>query len=178
MIMEQNQSQCLELPSSSQTHAFHLQGHIIRLYQDALERAVHLELWREGLERVVGSVPSCAPQAHSCSSTFPCPKVLYPLLSGVSELSEIGSPCRSCWSTYTIQRMTFLYFKAIYLKAKGILLYFVSPGRKYFTYGSQEMFRRQTVCLVNLEHTHMGSHPQTWGLCYAAVPLWEKVFLH
>lgn len=93
MIMEEKQSQGLELLSSSQTQAFHLQGHIIRLYQNALGRAVHLELWREGLERVVGNVPACAPQAHSCSSTFPWPKVLYSLLSTVSELSEIGSPC-------------------------------------------------------------------------------------
>lgn len=97
MIMEKEQShkKGLELHSSSQTQAFHLQGHIIQLYQDALRPAVHLELWREGLERAVGSVPRCAPQAHSCSSTFPCPKVLYSLLSSASELSEIGS---SCWS--------------------------------------------------------------------------------
>lgn len=93
MIMEQKQSRSLELLSSKQTQGFHLQGHIIQWYQDVLGRAVHLEVWREGLERVVGSVPHCAPQAHSCSSTFPCPKVLYSLLSSVSELSEMESPC-------------------------------------------------------------------------------------
>lgn len=92
MIMEQKQSHSLEPLSSSQTQAFHLQSHIIQLYQDVLGRAVHLELWREGLERVLGSVPHCAPQAHSCSSTFPCSKVLYSLLSSVSKLSETGSP--------------------------------------------------------------------------------------
>lgn len=45
-------------------------------------------------------------------------------------------------STYSIWGIMFLHFKAIYLKAEGILLYFVSPRRKYFTYGKQGVFRR------------------------------------
>lgn len=93
MIMEQKESHSLELLSSSQTQAFHLQAHIIQLYQDALWREFVWNSERVGLERVVGSVPHCAPQAHSCFSVFPCPKVLNSLLSSVSELSEIGSPC-------------------------------------------------------------------------------------
>lgn len=49
MIMEKKQSHSLELHSSSQTQAFHLQGHTIQLYQDAfgtLERGFGKGCWQ------------------------------------------------------------------------------------------------------------------------------------